>query len=320
MVVDEHELTLSAQVGIVTFPTCDEVQSLSDLMSNANLALSRAKGPGSKGGHYYRSYMRSAANMQQRLAQDLHGALAKGELRLLLQPLYQLATGKIVGCEALLRWQHPEFGLLVPSRFLSIAAEMGIMPNINAWVLATAGQHIQALETAGHNSQYIAVNIPAAEFTSLSFADNVIHMLTEHVVSPQQLMLEVTEHELIDDLPAAAAAMQSLRDAGTRIAIDDFGTGYASLRYLSQLPIDKLKIDRSFIDDIATNKEHLTIVRSIIDMANKLGVSVLAEGVETQEQHKALVALGCEHAQGFYYNGLVSLTHFLDLLALENKK
>ncbi len=228
------------------------------------------------------------------LQQDLSDALAQGDLRLVYQPLVRLSSGKTIGYEALLRWDHPKFGLILPTRFVEAAEASGLIVPVGAWVMRDACQEA----TLWDNKLIVSVNVSAVQISAPGFVEMVCAALAESGLSPARLEIEITETALLDDEGAARDVLQTLRAMGIRIALDDFGMGHASFAYLLAFPFDKIKIDRKFICDIAWRPESRVIVEAVTDMAHKLGIDVLAEGIEEVDQLVIAKLAGCELGQG----------------------
>ena len=228
------------------------------------------------------------------LQHDLSDALAQGELRLVYQPLVRLSSGKTIGYEALLRWDHPKFGLILPTRFVEAAEASGLIVPVGAWVM-----HAACLEAACWDKKLIvSVNVSAVQISAPGFVDMVCAALTDSGLSPARLEIEITETALLDDEGVARDVLQTLRAMGIRIALDDFGMGHASFAYLLAYPFDKIKLYRSFITDIAWRPESRTVVEAVAGMARKLGIEVLAEGIEEVDQLVIAKLAGCELGQG----------------------
>ncbi len=235
-----------------------------------------------------------ALTIEARLQQDLSAALGHGELRLVYQPLARLSSGKTIGYEALLRWDHPQFGLIMPTRFVEAAEMSGLIVPVGAWVMAEACR-----EAANWDSSlFVSVNASAVQITTPGFVDMVRAALADSGLSPARLEIEVTETAMLDDSGTARDTLKALRDMGIRIALDDFGMGHASFAYLLAFPFDKIKIDRKFISEIAWRPESRTIVEAVAGMAHKLGIEVLAEGIEEVDQLVIAKLAGCELGQG----------------------
>lgn len=236
------------------------------------------------------------------LASDIPAALADGQFELHYLPKLDLRTGRITGMEALLRWDHPQAGLLPPDRFLPVAEDSGQMVAIDTWVLRTACRQLQQWQTAGHDSLSMAVNLSADTYMQSRLVRQLLTITDEAGIAPAKLEIEITECTVMNNIDTAATVMRSLHDAGIRISVDDFGTGYSSLNFLQRLPISTVKIDRSFVRDITLDPDIATIVRGIIAMAHACGLDVIAEGVETEAQLAFLRNLQCDQFQGYLFS------------------
>jgi EAL domain-containing protein (putative c-di-GMP-specific phosphodiesterase class I) len=230
------------------------------------------------------------------------------------QPQLALATNEIIGFEALLRWAHPQRGIVSPGQFIALAEETGLINAIGDWVLEQACAQAHAWHEAGHRTLQISVNCSAQQFRREQFVETVRRTLRETELPPSCLELEITESVIIHHTEQIAGRMEALAQAGVRLALDDFGTGYSSLSYLKRFPIEKLKIDQSFVHDIPTDPEDAAIVTAIIAMAHSLGMEVTAEGVETSEQLQFLQQLQCDKAQGYYFGEPLPAVAFAELL------
>ena len=244
--------------------------------------------------------MQAALVARVALERELRVALERGEFVLHYQPIVDLATGRIVKVEALVRWQHPTRGLIPPGRFVPLAEENGLIVRLGYWVLEEACRQARAWQLAG-TPVVVAVNLTAREFQRATLIDEVAAAVNKVGLAPTWLRLEITESFAMRDADATIATLTALRQLGVKIAIDDFGTGYSSLAYLKRLPVDALKIDKSFIDDLAADTADAAIVEVIIALAHTLGLIVVAEGVETAQQAERLRALGCDLAQGYHF-------------------
>jgi diguanylate cyclase (GGDEF)-like protein len=274
-----------------------------DLVREADAAMYRAKERGRGRSELYDELMRARALSRLRIEGELRTALDEGQLRLHYQPIVDLTTGGVRGVEALIRWQHPERGLLGPAEFISVAEETGAIIPVGTWVLHAACRQAAAwhAERPDDPPFFIAVNVSSRQIGHPAIVDTVAHVLAETGLDPGALHLEITESVLMDDPVANAATLERLRGLGARIALDDFGTGYSSLAYIRRFPIDVIKIDREFVPDVADNRADAAIVDAVVSMGRGLGASVIAEGVETPAQEASLRALGCTLAQGFLY-------------------
>jgi diguanylate cyclase (GGDEF)-like protein/PAS domain S-box-containing protein len=296
IVLGTHEVFVSASIGIVLYPRDGE--DLDTLLKNADVAMYHAKAQGRNRFSFYHDAMRAASAQQLSIEHDLRKALEGEQFELYYQPQIEIRTGRIVGIEALIRWNHPTLGMLGPAQFIGVAEESGLIMAIWEWVLVAALiQHNEWL-AQGLPAVIIAVNLSSAQFGDPALAEHVEEIARVVGVPLDYLELEVTESMLLGDSDVAHKTLTALRAMGVKIAIDDFGTGYSSLSYLRRLPLDKLKLDQSFIRD-AGNERDMAITRAIIAMAQSLKLAVVAEGVETQAQIDLLLSLGCTTVQGF---------------------
>ena len=287
---------ISVSIGIALAPS--DGSDADELLKNADLALYRAKAEG-RGRHcFFEPNMDADARARRFLERDLRGALGRDEFRLLFQPVIDLATNKICAFEALLRWQCPQRGFVSPMDFIAVLEETGLIHAVGEWVLHKACR--EAL--AWPEEVRVAVNVSPVQFRNAGIVTSVRKALEASGLAPGRLEIEITESVLINDSGAAQEILAVLRQLGTRIALDDFGTGFSSLSYLRRLSFDKIKLDKSFIDDIASNSQSASIVRALIDLAGELGVEITAEGVETQDQLDSLNAKGCGTAQGYLFS------------------
>jgi EAL domain-containing protein (putative c-di-GMP-specific phosphodiesterase class I) len=280
----------------VLFPRDGE--DLDTLLKNADVAMYHAKAKGRSHFSFYNDSMRAASAQRLSLEHDLRKALEGEQFELFYQPQIEVRTGRIVGIEALIRWNHPTLGMLAPGHFIGVAEDSGLIMAIWEWVLVAALIQHNAWLAQGLPAVSIAVNLSSVQFGDPALAERVEEIARVVGVSLEYLELEVTESMLLVDSDAAFKTLTALRAMGVKIAIDDFGTGYSSLSYLRRLPLDKLKLDQSFIRD-AGNEGDVAITRAIIAMAHSLKLAVVAEGVETQAQIDLLLSLGCTTVQGF---------------------
>ncbi|MBK6848111.1 MAG: EAL domain-containing protein [Proteobacteria bacterium] len=298
--IDEHESHLSASVGISVYPP--DCTTGEELLRNADTAMYRAKAGGRSRCVFFTEQMNNEAVERLALERDLRHALARHELLLHYQPQWDLRNGRITGAEALLRWQHPERGLIPPATFIPVAEESGLIVPVGEWVLHTAcEQGRRWLGQVGAPS-YLAVNVSSRQFRQDGFVDLVRRILADVGLPAQHLQLEITESMLMDDVEQTVAALAELRAHGVHLSIDDFGTGYSSLSYLKRFPIDVLKIDQSFVRHLAEDDDDAAIASTIIAMAHTLKKTVVAEGVEHLAQVRFLRGRKCDQAQGFYFS------------------
>jgi diguanylate cyclase (GGDEF)-like protein/PAS domain S-box-containing protein len=298
--VEQYELVVTPSIGIAMYPSDgDDFDALSKC---ADTAMYRAKAEGRNTFRFFTPEMQEHSARKMRLESELRHALARGELQLHYQPQLSLKDGRIVGAEALLRWQHPELGAVAPTEFIRVAEDSGLILAIGEWVLCTAVHQLKAWQAAGMEPLVMAVNLSAVQFRHAHLAQQVAGLLAEEGLPPQYLELELTESMAMDDPIAAIAVIDELHARGIRVSIDDFGTGYSSLSYLKRFQLYKLKIDQSFVHDITLDPESRAIVRAIISLADSLGLRTIAEGMETEAQLDFLREQGCHEVQGFYYS------------------
>jgi EAL domain-containing protein (putative c-di-GMP-specific phosphodiesterase class I) len=291
-------LNNSCSIGISIYP--NDAEDSRELMKNADTAMYHAKERGRNNFQFFSPEMNLRAVERHELETELRQALEAQEFVLHYQPQADIRTGKLVGIEALIRWQHPQRGLVPPNSFIPIAEESGLIELIGQWALRTACEQNQRWQLAGLAIVKIAVNISARQFNNpKGFAEEVTRLLNATGLDPRYLELEMTEGILLKNVDENVAVLRKLGKLGTFLAVDDFGTGYSSLAYLKQLPIDTLKIDRTFVRDIETDPDDAAIIKAIIAMAHSLDLRVTAEGVETRGQLAALRKLRCDQYQGY---------------------
>jgi diguanylate cyclase (GGDEF)-like protein/PAS domain S-box-containing protein len=300
VVIENRELVVTSSVGISIYP--DDAQDVNTLIKHADVAMYRAKDEGRNSFQLYEPAMNARSLEHLALETALHRALPRNELQLHFQPLVTAREGTLVAAEALLRWMHPDLGLVAPADFIGLAEETGLIVPIGEWVLRTACERHQAWRDGGGGALRMMVNISVRQFRDEGFVSMVGSVLAETSMPPEHLTLELTESMLMDDVDRSIARLEQLRALGVSLAIDDFGTGYSSLAYLKRFPIDELKIDRLFVRGIDRNPRDAALVAAIISLGHSLGLRVVAEGVET-EAHLAVVrSQGCDLAQGFHFS------------------
>jgi diguanylate cyclase (GGDEF)-like protein/PAS domain S-box-containing protein len=297
--LDGKETYVTASVGITLYPA--DSDSAETLVVNADAAMYRAKEQGRNNYQYFTQDMNDRALRRVQMEAALRRALERDEFRLAYQPKADLVTGKISGFEALLRWQHPEKGLVLPGEFIPVLEETGLIVPAGEWVLRTACAQIQAWQKSGLKVPPIAVNLSARQFEQKNLKGAVRQILDETKVDPSLIEFEITESLLMNDPEGAARTLRELKESGVMLSMDDFGTGYSSLGYLKRFPIDTLKIDRTFVRDLSTDTDDATLTRAIIHLAQNLRLKVVAEGVETQAQLDFLCANGCDEMQGYFF-------------------
>jgi EAL domain-containing protein (putative c-di-GMP-specific phosphodiesterase class I) len=286
------------------------------MLRDSDLALHRAKDRGGARTELFVEDFRARAVNRLRTANDLHRALSNEEFRVVFQPEVDLRTGHITGVEALVRWHHPERGLVPPGEFIPLAEQTGLIAGIGEYVLDTSLAQAAEWRSVRHDGGPLVVwvNLSARQLGDPSLVALVDDMLRRHGVEPSQLGLEITESALLEDAEGAVTALSSLRGIGVRLAVDDFGTGYSSLSYLKRLPVDAVKIDRTFVDGLAVDGDDSAIVAAVAGMARALRLTTIAEGVESLEQLHALRRLGCDLAQGFFFTTPQPPAHISRLL------
>ncbi len=308
VVIEGHEVFVTTSIGISLFP--NDGMDKNALITNADVAMYRAKEEGRNHFQFYTVGMNATTVEQLNLENDLRRAIERDELLLHYQPQISLPDRRIVGVEALVRWQHPELGLVPPARFIPIAEETGLIVPIGQWVLQTACAQAKEWLDSGLPSVVVSVNMSSRQFHQEDMLRTVTDALEESGLSADQLSLEITESSLMQNPEDAVVTLCLLHNMGVGIAIDDFGTGYSSLGHLKRFPLQALKIDRSFIDDVTENPEDAAIVRAILAMAHSLNLKVVAEGVEREKQLEFLQDAGCEEIQGFLISKPVPAADF----------
>ena len=310
--IDEHELFITVSIGISLYP--DDGDDAPTLLKNADAALYRAREQGGDNYQFYTADMNAKAMKRLTLENSLRRALERSEFEVYYQPVLDINTRKIVGVEALLRWHHPELGLVQPAEFIPLAEDTGMIVPIGEWVLRTACAQSKSWQSAGFAPLSLAVNLSARQFQQQNLAEVVLRILRETGLNAQDLELELTESSIMKNAEVAVRTLGQLQGMGIKIAIDDFGTGYSSLGYLKRLPIDTLKIDRSFVCDITTDPDDAAIVMAIITLAHNLKLKVIAEGVDSEEQLSFLHLLRCDEWQGYLFSEPLPAESFEELL------
>jgi predicted signal transduction protein with EAL and GGDEF domain len=294
-----QEVFVTASIGIAAFP--GDGDDAETLLGAADAAMYRAKQSGRNAYHFFTAEINQRTRARAHLGSELRRALERGEFALAYQPKFDLRSGLPCAAEALLRWRHPERGLVPPVEFIPVLEETGLIVPVGEWVLHRACEDIKAWIAAGVKPVPVAVNLSARQFRQQDLDARIQELVRAAGIDPALIELEITESQLMHDPDHAARVIRALSEAGIRVAIDDFGTGYSSLSYLTRFPVSALKIDRSFVADVLSDAADAAIVRTIIDMAHTLGFLVVAEGVETEAQAVLLRGLGCEQAQGYYF-------------------
>lgn len=311
--VDGYELYVGCSIGISVYP--DDGDSHDTLIKNADVAMYHVKGSGKGSYQFYSDSMEHAFSRHLSIEGELRKAIEGDQLRVFFQPQVSALDGRIVGVEALIRWEHPTFGLLPPSEFIPIAEETGCIASLGEWMLHRVCDEVRGWRDAGLPPIRVSVNLSALEVVHQRFVETVLAILAEYDLPGECLEIEITENIIMKDLETVADKLRRLSLHGIKVAIDDFGTGYSSLSYLKKLPIHTLKIDRSFIHDMApSSQDDGSIVAAIVSMAKGLGLNLIAEGVETAYQRERLAALGCPEMQGFLFTEPVNHQRTTELL------
>jgi diguanylate cyclase (GGDEF)-like protein len=297
-----REVYISASIGIVLRDA--KYRMPEDMLRDADIAMYRAKSSG-KGQHeIFNKAMRQQVSDRLRLETELRAALERGEFAVFYQPIMQIAANRLIGFEALVRWFHPQRGQVMPGEFIPIAEETGLIVPLGEWILRESCRQVREWQQRfpARSDLTISVNLSCKQFMQLDLADRVTEILRETGLEARYLRLEVTESHVMENSQMAITIMNRLRALGVKLSIDDFGTGYSSLSYLQRLPINYLKIDRSFVNVMSANHENGEIVRAIVMLAKNLNMQVIAEGIETEEQALQLINLDCPFGQGFFYS------------------
>jgi diguanylate cyclase (GGDEF)-like protein len=311
-----QEFFVTLSTGISLFPA--HGGDPATLLKNAENAMQAAKRLGGNGCRIYQAELQAASSENLRIENELRYAIERRQLVLVYQPIFDLGTSRIIAAEALVRWRHPELGTVPPDRFIGIADDTGQIHRIGEWVLAAACAEARRWQQAGHSAVGVAVNFSATQFRHEQFAHRVRAIIEASGLSPEHLEMEITEGAAMQDAESTIETLEELKSAGVRVAIDDFGTGYSSLSYLKRLPIDILKIDKSFMRDVPHDTENVALVRTIVALGSTMKLQCHAEGVENREQLEFLRAEGCERAQGYLLGKPLALQDFLALLAERN--
>lgn len=310
-----HELTVTPSLGISIYP--HDGGELETLLRNADTAMYRAKEIGRNAFQFYASEMNTTTLDRLLMESNLRRALVQNEFILHYQPLVNLETGLIIGVEALIRWLHPELGLIMPDRFIHVAEETGLINPIGDWVLCEACRQAKAWCDDGVPPICMAVNVAPVQFRQAGFVEMVAGALATSGLDASRLELELTERTVMHDADINLGTLSALHRMGVELSLDDFGTGYSSLAYLKRFPVGKLKIDRSFVNDLETDPDDWAIASTIVSMGRSLRMTVLAEGVEKVEQLALLRKMGCDMAQGYYFSRPMSADGMADMLRLQ---
>jgi EAL domain-containing protein (putative c-di-GMP-specific phosphodiesterase class I) len=320
IILAERSVVISASMGLALSATSTR-ENPETLLRKADLAMYQAKGDGKARWAVFHPSMAARAMERLELETDLRQAEEREELRLVYQPILSLAERRIDGVEALVRWQHPTRGLVSPVQFIPVAEETGLIESIGVWVLREACRQARLWQRQYPSNPplLMSVNLSARQVQQPGLPALVQRILLDAAVAPSTIKLEITESAIMQDPDAALKTLHGLRDLGVQLAIDDFGTGYSSLSYLKRFPVDTLKVDRSFVDGLGRDEHDTAIVRSIVDLARTLGLTVTAEGIETPMQQACLERLGCDRGQGYLFAKPLSPDAMGDLLARQSE-
>lgn len=297
--LDSHRLFSSASIGISLFPS--DAQSAEQLLRNADAALFKAKSNGRSGYALYTEELTAHAQQRVETASELRRALEQDELKVYFQPVHDLFSGRMIGVEALVRWLHPQRGLVPPGEFIPIAERTGLIADLDMWVMRQSCQQMVRWLAEGRALEFVAVNVSSRLFAHRDMYQRVSQVLHDTGLEPSKLEVEVTESAVMDDPEVALEQLHRLRELGLRLAIDDFGTGYSSLLRLKRLPVQKLKIDQGFVAGLPNDDDDVAIVRVIIALARSMGMQIHAEGIEQSEQARFLLEHQCDMGQGYWY-------------------
>lgn len=311
----DREAFVSGSIGITLYP--DDATEMEQLLRNADSAMYRAKEAGRNNFRYFTSEMNDALRRRLRLEHDLRRAIEKNELEAHFQPIFN-NNGRVVGAEALARWNHRELGMIAPDEFIPLADEIGVITSLEHWMMREAVNMVSQWNKLDVGKLFVAVNISTLQCTNTHCYDFVRELLRTTDIEPSQFKLEITERVMMEDTENVIGLLASLRTSGIQLAIDDFGTGFSSLSYLKRLPVDVLKIDRSFVKDLPTDKDDVGLVEAIVAMAKSLGLRLVAEGVETHDQLAFLHSLGVDMLQGFYYSPALTPEQFRTFVVMNN--
>ncbi|MEM7252471.1 MAG: EAL domain-containing protein [Pseudomonadota bacterium] len=312
IMVDGEEFFLGSSIGIAVCP--DDSDDGGTLFKHATIAMSHAKQKGGKRFEFFSSDLGAKAQKHARLESQLHRAIGLGQLELFYQPKVEVRSGRVIGVEALLRWRHPEFGLVAPDEFIPVVEESGLIEPFGEWVLLNACRQTVAWQKAGMDNLSVAVNVTSRQFRNRKLLGKIASALDQSGLEPRHLTIELTENSVMDRAERAVELLQAIKGLGVRISIDDFGTGYSSLSYLEDFPVDELKVDRSFLRKIRTDRDDAPIVNAIINMAHSLELKVVAEGVETEEQLRFLRVRRCDIYQGYLFGRPVPADELTEVL------
>lgn len=311
--LDGHDVSITTSIGISVFP--EDGREADVLLKNADTAMYHAKHEGKNTYQFFADSMNKAILERFSIDRDLRKAIQRNEFVLYYQPKIDMPTRKIIGAEALIRWEHPNRGMISPDKFIPIAKETGIIIDINKWVLYEACRQAAQWKKEGYHPITIAINLSGYKLASQNIIQSLKNILDETQFDGKNIEIEITENIIMQDTDETISILNKIKDLNLSIAMDDFGTGYSSLSYLTTFPVDTIKIDRSFVMDCTAESNNLAIIKAIIAMGHSLGKKIVAEGIETEEQYHLLNKLDCDEAQGYYFKHPVPTEEFVRLLA-----
>jgi diguanylate cyclase (GGDEF)-like protein len=311
IMIHGNNIHMGSSVGVTIYP--DDASNSAELLRNADIAMYQAKDEGRNRTCFFTKEMNTKLQKNKEVLTDLTESLTENHFELYYQPLLTIDNKVLVGAEALIRWHHPIKGLISPDKFITIAEQSGLINQLGDWILNQTCRQIKSFLEAGLGEFKVAINISPVQFRRKDFLEHMLTILKQHQISPNFIELEITEGAVMDNVVQAIETMQSLHDAGFQLAMDDFGTGYSSLSYLKRFPIQKVKIDRSFISDLENDDDSKSITRAIIQMSHSLGLKVLAEGVETKVQLQYLHDESCDYVQGYYTGRPMPASEFINI-------
>lgn len=315
-IIKEHFLRLSISIGVAIYP--DDSKEINELMKFADIAMYKAKAEGRDQFSFFTATLNAKIHEEVMIAHDMHRALSEREFVLFYQPKIHIETGKIIGAEALIRWRHHEKGMIFPDSFIRVAENSGFILKLGTWIINETAEMLARLGYAGHKSIHVSCNISTRQFQNLHLFSDIENAICSNKINPELFSIEITESVMMEHLEVALEVLKKIKNLGVNICMDDFGTGYSSLSYLRQFPIDSLKIDKSFVDDISEkgDNSHM-LLNTIIAMGQTLNLRVVAEGVEEAYQMEYLRGRGCEYYQGYYFAKPVPEEEFFKLLEQE---
>jgi len=313
--IDGHRLNISTSIGVVLFPK--DGMDAGELLKNADIAMYRAKEMGRDNFSFFTQELNAKVMYEMQLEEDMHKALDKGEFELFFQPKVSIIDAKLIGAEALIRWRHPKFGLLSPLEFIPLAETNGFIAKLGEWVLQEGIKAINEFNSIDiEHKLHLSVNVSSKQFVCSNLYE-IVQQNVSQITNPQQLILEITESLMLEDVDFVLFVLQKIHALGVLLSMDDFGTGYSSLSYLTKLPIDSIKIDKFFVDQITLDCNEKNLIDTIIAMADTLQKCVIAEGVEEEYQLEYLRERGCKYYQGYYYSKPIEKKEYKEMLEKE---